>query len=175
MALRYFPAARKDIKDALKWSSENFGRAAAQRYKRLISVALSEIAANPKREHSYEMFDLQAGISLYHLRHSRKRAAVGGQCVRNPRHFVAYAIREADVLIVRVLHDRMEIAQQLAHAAMNEAPDPRRSSMRRAMTRHSRTHASGMRYCGFLTKITARCLHPLRWASASFAAASPRS
>ena len=116
MALRYFPAARKDIKDALKWSSENFGRAAARRYRQLIRVVLSEIASNPKLQHSYEPSDLQPGVRLYHLRHRRQRAVVEGQFVRNPRHFVAYTIREADVVIVRVLHDRMEIARQLEEA-----------------------------------------------------------
>lgn len=113
MAWRYFPTARKDIKDALQWSSGNFGRAAAPRYRQLIGVGLSEIAVNPKLQHSYELSALQPGIRLYHLRHSRKRAVVDGQFVRSPRHFVAYAIREADVVIVRVLHDRMEIAQQM--------------------------------------------------------------
>lgn len=113
MALRYLPAARRDIKEALKWSDENFGQAAAQRYKQLIGVVLSEITANPELEHSYDLRGLQAGIRLYHLRHSRKRAAVDGQFVRNPRHFVAYTVRDGDTLIVRVLHDRMEIARQL--------------------------------------------------------------
>lgn len=123
MALRYFPAARKDIKDALQWSSENFGRAAARRYRQLIGVGLSEIAANPKLQHSYELSALQPGIRLYHLRHSRKRAVVEGQFVRTPRHFVAYTIREADVVIVRVLHDRMEIAETLLREAGAESSE----------------------------------------------------
>jgi toxin ParE1/3/4 len=113
MALRYFPAARRDIKAALKWSNENFGQEAAQRYKKLIHVVLSEITANPQLDHSHEVHGLQAGIRLYHLRHSRKRAAVDGQFVRNPRHFVAYTVRDEDTLIVRVLHDRMDLARQL--------------------------------------------------------------
>ena len=113
MALRYFPAARKDIKEVLKWSAENFGQAAAQRYKKLIGVALAEIAENPKLDHSYELRGLQAGIRLYHLRHSRKRAPVDGQMVRNPRHFVAYAVHDRDTVIVRVMHDQMEIVEQL--------------------------------------------------------------
>ncbi len=117
MALRYLPAARKDIKDALKWSSENFGPAAAQRYKTLLGVVLSEIAANPILEHSYELADLQPGIRFCHLRHSRKRASVEGQFVRNPRHFVAYSVRKADTMIVRVLHDRMELARQVGAAS----------------------------------------------------------
>ncbi|MGE4183150.1 MAG: type II toxin-antitoxin system RelE/ParE family toxin [Limisphaerales bacterium] len=113
MPLRYLPAARKDIKDVLKWSAENFGTSAARRYQELLRVALSDIAADPSLDHSYEVRGLQTGIRLYHLRHCRSRAAVEGQMVKNPRHFIAYLVRDADTVIVRVLHDRMEIARQL--------------------------------------------------------------
>ena len=112
MSLRYLPAARKDIQDVLKWSAENFGPAAARRYQELLRVALSDIAVDPALDHSYEVRGLQTGIRLYHLRHCRSRAAVEGQMVRNPRHIVAYLVRNADKVIVRVLHDRMEIARQ---------------------------------------------------------------
>ena len=116
MPLRYLPAAKKDIKDVLKWSTENLGEAAAKRYQQLISVALSEIAADPALNHSYEVRGLPTGIRLYHLRHSRNHAAVGGQIVKTPCHFVAYLVRDADTLIVRVLHDRMEIARQVGES-----------------------------------------------------------
>jgi toxin ParE1/3/4 len=116
MPLRYLPAARKDIKDVLKWSLENFGQEATERYQQLISVALSEIAADPALDHSDEVRGLQTGIRLYHLRHCRSRAAVEGQMVKNPRHIIAYLVRDADTVIVRVLHDRMEIARQVGES-----------------------------------------------------------
>ncbi len=112
MALRYFRAARNDIKAALAWSAEHFGLAARQRYQKLLSVVLSEIAANPELTHSQEPPGLQPGIRLYHLKHSRTRAPVGSQVVRKPRHFIAYKILGDDVLIVRVLHVRMDITRQ---------------------------------------------------------------
>lgn len=117
MPFRYLPAAKRDITDILKWSAENFGTAAAARYQRLIGVALSEIAADPCLDGSYEVRGLQAGIRLYHLRHSRTRAAMDGFVVKSPRHFVAYLHRDPDTLIVRVLHERMEIARQLGDTA----------------------------------------------------------
>jgi plasmid stabilization system protein ParE len=43
MALRYFPAAREDIKNVLRWSAKNFGPTAAQKYKALIRVAMTAI------------------------------------------------------------------------------------------------------------------------------------
>ena len=116
MGLRYFPAARGDIKDALKWSAENFGKVACLRYKKLLEVALAEIAANPELPHSYQPPGLQRGVRLYHLKHSRTRAAVKGQIVRRPRHFVSYTVIGTDTVIVRVLHDRMEITRHLAES-----------------------------------------------------------
>lgn len=113
MGLRYFPTARTDIKNALKWSAENFGKVACHRYKQLIAVALAEIAANPELAHSYQPTGLQKGVRLYHLKHSRTRAVVEGQIVRRPRHFIAYMVIGSDTVIVRVLHERMEITRHL--------------------------------------------------------------
>lgn len=113
MAIQYFPAARADIKEALKWSAINFGAAAAARYKALIAAAIHEIETNPSLEHSRAALRLENDIRIYHLKHSRSRAAVDGQIVKRPRHFIAYQVVEADTMIVRVLHDRMEIIRQL--------------------------------------------------------------
>lgn len=116
MPIRYFPAARHDIKNALKWSAENFGIGALERYKRLLAVAIAEIHADPRLLHSYELPGFQAGIRLYHIVHSRKRAVVHGEMVGSPRHFVAYMVANGDTVIVRVLHDRMEIARRIEEA-----------------------------------------------------------
>lgn len=116
MPIRYYPAARQDIKNTLKWSAENFGVAALERYKTLLAVAIKEIHADPQLLHSYEEPGLQAGIRLYPIRHSRKRAAVQDQIVGNPRHIVVYMTANGDTVIVRVLHDRMQIARRIEEA-----------------------------------------------------------
>jgi plasmid stabilization system protein ParE len=113
MAVRYFPAAREDIKNTLKWSAENFGRSAAHRYKRLLAVAISELDANPALDHSYEVHGLQPGIRMYHLKHSSSRAALDGRIVKQPRHFIVHGVFPKEIIIVRVLHERMEIPGQL--------------------------------------------------------------
>lgn len=113
MRLRYFPAARKDIKEALRWSAANFGLRAMQRYKTLIPVSLSEIADNPNLQFSYVVRGLQPGIRIYHLKHSRQQALVDGQIVKSPRHFIIYKVESAQVTIVRILHGRMEILPQI--------------------------------------------------------------
>ncbi len=50
---------------------------------------------------------------IYHLRHSRKRAAVDGVVVKSPRHFVIYLEEPEAVQILRLLHDSMDIEAQL--------------------------------------------------------------
>ncbi|MGO9271697.1 MAG: type II toxin-antitoxin system RelE/ParE family toxin [Terriglobia bacterium] len=80
------PAARRDIREALKWSEEKFGSRAAQRYRALLKQALRDIAADPERPGSTERAELSSGARTYHLRFSRDRARAGG-AVKNPRHF----------------------------------------------------------------------------------------
>ncbi len=116
MPIRYYPAARQDIKNILKWSAENFGDASLERYKTLLAVAIAEIHADPQLLHSYEEPGLQSGIRLYHIRHSRKRAAVQDQIVGNPRHIVVYMGVNGDTVIVRILHDQMELALRIEEA-----------------------------------------------------------
>ena len=110
MAVRYLPAAREDIKSAIKWSVQDFGAFAAHRYKRLLGVAISELEANPQLTHSYELRELQAGVRISHLKPSRNRAVVDGQIVKRPRLFILYKVIANDQLvIIRVLHERMEV------------------------------------------------------------------
>jgi len=116
MPIRYYPAARQDIKNILKWSAENFGDASLQRYKTLLAVAIAEIHANPHLLHSHDEPGLQSGIRLYHIRHSRKRAVVRDQIVGSPRHIVVYMVLNADTVIVRILHDQMELARRVEEA-----------------------------------------------------------
>ena len=113
MVIRYFPAARGDIKNVLKWSAENFGQAASHRYKRLLAVAISEIAVNPNLQHSYEVSGLQPRVRMYHLKHSASRAVVEGRIVKQPRHFIVYQVFPGETVIVRVLHERMQILPRL--------------------------------------------------------------
>ena len=86
------PAARRDIREALKWSEEKFGSRAAQRYGALLKQALRDIAADPERPGSTERAELSSGARTYHLRFSRDRARAGG-AVKNPRYFLLYRRR----------------------------------------------------------------------------------
>ncbi|MEM7147490.1 MAG: type II toxin-antitoxin system RelE/ParE family toxin [Verrucomicrobiota bacterium] len=102
--------ATQDIEEALLWSAEHFGRAAARRYRSLIATAILEIVANPDLAGSRNVHGLPCGIKIYHIRHSKTRAAVDGLIVKRPRHFIAYRLLDSQMVeIVRVLHDSMDI------------------------------------------------------------------
>ncbi|HCN79344.1 MAG TPA: hypothetical protein DIT13_19445, partial [Verrucomicrobiales bacterium] len=53
-------------------------------------------------------------VRIYHLRHSRKAAPVGGLIVKNPRHFIVYRITsDRAIELLRVLHERMDFETQM--------------------------------------------------------------
>ncbi len=107
------PAARRDIREALKWSEEKFGSRAAQRYRALLKQALRDIAANPERPGSTERPELSSDARTYHLRFSRDRARATG-AVKNPRHFLLYRRSDEGVIeVARVLHDARDLERHL--------------------------------------------------------------
>lgn len=98
-------AARSDLRSILRWSLDNFGVAAATRYKHLLLTAFAEISEDPCLVGSREFEDMK----LYHLRHSRKRAELDGLVVKAPRHFVLYrSAADGRIEIIRVLHESMD-------------------------------------------------------------------
>lgn len=100
----------RDIEDCILWSAQNFGEKSALRYKKLIEVSISEIADDFQLLGSRPFFELGEGIHVYHIRHSRKRAGVGGITIKKPRHFIVYRKIDAGLIeIVRVLYDGMDI------------------------------------------------------------------
>jgi toxin ParE1/3/4 len=107
------PAALRDIREALKWSEDRFGRRTAARYRALLKQALHDIADDPLRPGSTERPELSSGARTYHLRFSRDRARASG-AVKNPRHFLVYRRRgEGAIEVARVLHDARDLEQHL--------------------------------------------------------------
>jgi toxin ParE1/3/4 len=107
------PAAQRDIRAALEWSEERFGRRAAARYRALLKQALRDIAAEPERPGSTERTELTEGARTYHLRFSRDRVR-GAETVKEPRHFLVYRTRKDGVIeVARVLHDARNLERHL--------------------------------------------------------------
>ena len=107
------PAARQDIREALRWSEQKFGEAAAARYKALIKQAIRDIGADPERPGSKARPEMMIkGARTYHLEFSRNN--VSGATVKEPRHFLLYRRREDGVVEVgRILHDGRDLKRHL--------------------------------------------------------------
>lgn len=105
-------AARADVAGILRKSTADFGAAARERYAALLATALEDLRADPARLGSADRSEILPGVRTYHLSHCRKRA--GESAVGRPRHLLAYRVREdGAVVVLRVLHDAMELEGQL--------------------------------------------------------------
>lgn len=111
--IRLSDAAQADIVDILVWTQEQFGAAARTRYESLIVAALRDVATQPDRPGSIERQELGAGVRSWHLRLSRDHANTSAGAVRRPRHFLIYRVEPELLVVGRVLHDAMELAQHL--------------------------------------------------------------
>ena len=117
LGYRLSDSAQADVISLLAWTHEQFGETARARYESLIVAALRDIAARPDRPGSMLRPELGAGVRSWHLRLSRHHAATGAGVVRRPRHFLVYRLEPDLVVVGRVLHEAMELAQNLDPAA----------------------------------------------------------
>lgn len=107
-------AARADIAQILQSSAADFSEGARSRYAALVATALKDLLDDPERPESLARPELQSGVRSYHLRHSRRQAAATGITVKSPRHLIVYLTPRSDLVVVlRVLHDAMEIERHL--------------------------------------------------------------
>ena len=110
---RLSDAAQADVIDILAWTQEQFAEAARLRYESLIVAALRDVATQPDRPGSIERSELGAGVRSWHLRLSRDHVGAGAGVVHRPRHFLIYRFEPALLVVGRVLHDALELAQHL--------------------------------------------------------------
>lgn len=112
--IRLTAAAEADIIEILEHSEREFGRAARERYDRLMRAALRDLAESPTRPGSAARPELGDDSRSWHLRLSRERAKLDGLAVRRPRYLLLYTlIGDNAVGILRVLHDAMELHRHI--------------------------------------------------------------
>lgn len=109
----YLPSFRRDIRDIVAWSEEQFGTLAAERYWFLIRQALYDVLEDPIRPGAKARPDLAPHAYVYHLMFSRDRVA--GERVKAARHFVLYRHFGEKVEFARLLHDSRDLTRQLPH------------------------------------------------------------
>ena len=116
--------ARDDIANILDYSAEQFGGPARERYEALLQTVLLELADDPTRAGSQARPEFTGTVRTYHLRHSRRRQRQAGASVpAAPRHLIVYRHPGPDELVIlRVLHDAMELSQHLPDEQASDAP-----------------------------------------------------
>lgn len=113
--------ARDDIADILDYSAERFGLAARRRYESLLQTGLRDLATDPARAGSHARPEFTGEVRTYHLRHSRRRRSAAPT---SPRHMIVYRLPAPDeLLILRVLHDAMELTRHLPETPSSEDRD----------------------------------------------------
>ena len=110
---RLSDAAQADVVEILAWTHGQFGEVARLRYESLIVAALRDVAMQPDRPGSIARPELGAGVRSWHLRLSRDQVTAGAGAVHRPRHFLIYRYEPTLLVVGRVLHDAMELAQHL--------------------------------------------------------------
>jgi toxin ParE1/3/4 len=108
--LRLSKAAERDLEGIFASSEAQFGEAVADRYRRLVSAALQDLRDDASRAGVQSLAG--SGARLYHLRHGRRRLE-RGQSIARPRHLLAFRIISGGIVILRVLHDAMDLPQHL--------------------------------------------------------------
>lgn len=106
-------SAQADLAEILDRSFETFGALARRRYEALIEVALGDLRADPECIGSLDRPELGAAVRTYHLAYCRARARAKGAAVGDPRHLLAYAFNDERVVVLRVLHDAMDLARHV--------------------------------------------------------------
>ena len=109
MKLRISGPARRDITAAMVWSLEKFGADSRDRYRELIRRALNAIASGTAHGAASRP-ELGDNVFLYHLRHARGEPAI----VQSPRHFLVCRIEGETAIILRMLHDAMDLPSRMA-------------------------------------------------------------
>ena len=106
-------SAQADLAAIFDTSVASFGVQARRRYEAIIEVALGDLLADPLCVGSLDRPELGPKVRTYHLRYCRGRGKGKAGLVGSPRHLLAYEFDGDRVLVLRVLHDAMELARHL--------------------------------------------------------------
>ncbi|MCF3641542.1 type II toxin-antitoxin system RelE/ParE family toxin [Rhizobium sp. TRM95111] len=112
MTWRLTREAERDLTEIARHTVETFGRDQAMHYAALIERALTMLSDDPLRPSSRAREELAPAVRSFHLAHASPR--------RHAASHVVYYHRAAgsakDIIVLRVLHERMEPKRRLADA-----------------------------------------------------------
>ena len=107
------PRAQRDIHIIIQQSRDRHGSRAADRYRRLIDLALTQLC-NDVVPLSSKPADI-GNLRLYALRFAARGLPLANT-VRAPVHVIAYQFDDRRVDIVRILHEAMDLPRHLEGA-----------------------------------------------------------
>ena len=93
--LEFTPKARRDIEEIWAYSLERFGFEKAEAYLRELQRAAETIAEDPRR-----------GLACDNIRSGYRKFSVGS-------HVLFFRASDIRIIIVRILHQRMDFEQHL--------------------------------------------------------------
>lgn len=109
---RLTTAANRDVVEILAYTEANFGQALRRHYQAAIAQSLMDICADPNRRGVVELNELAGGLLTYHFRHNARTKLQ----IRNPRHLLVFRFAGPGLLlVVRVLHENMDIARHIGN------------------------------------------------------------
>ena len=102
--VRLGAAAELDFANIIKWTAENFGARQSRIYRDILLQAIGELADGPDIAGSNKRDEILPGLRTFHVARRGRHA----------RHFLMYRVAAGNIIeIVRILHDRMELARHL--------------------------------------------------------------
>lgn len=106
--------AERDLSEVARYTVATFGAEQAKRYAALIEHALALLVESPLRAASRGRDELRPGVRSFHLSRAAARRHAASHVLYY--HLAADAAGEQHVVILRVLHERMEPLKRLIDA-----------------------------------------------------------
>ena len=104
--LRQTKPSSKDIDDIWDYTARTYDIEQANAYMGLLDQAFRDIEKDPDGPTSQEHPELGPRVRSYRIELSKERS---GADIKSPRHIVFYTLEyEAEIVVLRVLHDRMD-------------------------------------------------------------------
>lgn len=122
MIVRLTEEAERDLTEIARYTATAFGVDQAMRYAALIEHAFALLAENPCRPASRPRDELRSGVRSMHLSRAAARRHAASHVLYY--HLVAGADEALDIVILRVLHERMEPLRRLVDANSPEKDSP---------------------------------------------------
>jgi len=106
-------AALRDVMAILRETAQLFGARQQERYASILRIGAAMVASEPDRPGSRSRDEISVGVRSFHLELAAGRSGAAAHQIFYIRH--AFDSGEEGVIILRVLHERMEPRHHISH------------------------------------------------------------